>query len=71
MQLTGIIFSNMYDGTSAGYYCESILFRGAEISSFEDDGHIRGYLTSWIALPTKLKNTKLLPSIFYRCETKA
>ena len=22
-------------------YCESILFRGAEISSFEDDGHIR------------------------------
>jgi len=35
------------------YYCESILFRGAEISSFEDDGHIRGYLTSWIALPTK------------------
>jgi len=36
-------------------YCESILFCGAEISSFEDDGHIRGYLTSWIALPTKLK----------------
>jgi len=36
-------------------YCESILFRGAEISSFEDDGHIRGDLTSWIALPTKLK----------------
>jgi len=36
-------------------YCESILFRGAEISSFEDDGHIRGYLTSWIVLPTKLK----------------
>jgi len=36
-------------------YCESILFRGAEISSFEDDGHIRGYLTLWIALPTKLK----------------
>jgi len=44
-------------------YCESILFRGAEISSFEDDRHIRGFLTSWIALPTKLKNTKLLPSI--------
>ena len=36
-------------------YCESILFRGAEISLFEDDGHIRGYLTLWIALPTKLK----------------
>ena len=36
-----------------GIYCESILFRGAEISLFEDDGHIRGYLTSWIALPTK------------------
>ena len=53
-------------------YCESILFHGAEISSFEDAGHIRGYLTSWIALPTKLKkNTKLLPSIFDRCETKA
>jgi len=53
-------------------YCESILFRGAEISSFEDDGHIRGYLTLWIALPTKLKrNTKLLPSIFDRCETEA
>ena len=34
-------------------YCESILFSGAEISSFEDDGHIRGYLTSWIALSTK------------------
>jgi len=52
-------------------YCESILFRGAEISSFENDGHIRGYLTSWIALPTKLKNTKLLPSIFDRCKTEA
>jgi len=53
-------------------YCESILFRGAEISSFEDEGHIRGYLTSWIALPTKLKkNKKLLPLIFDRCETKA
>jgi len=41
-------------------YCESILFRGAEISSFEDDGHIRGYLTSWIALPTKLKKYKII-----------
>jgi len=38
---------------SLNSYCESILFRGAEISSFEDDGHICGYLTSWIALPTK------------------
>ena len=54
------------------HYCESILFRGAEISSFEDDGHIRGYLTLWIALPTKLKkNTKSIPSIFDRCETEA
>jgi len=52
-------------------YCESILFCGAEISSFEDNGHIRGYLTSWIAIPTKLKNTKLLPSVFDRCETEA
>jgi len=36
-------------------YCESILFRVAEISSFEDNRHIRGYLTSWIALPMKFK----------------
>ena len=41
-------------------YCESILFRGAEISSFEDDRQIRGYLTSWIALPTKLKKYKII-----------
>ena len=41
-------------------YCESILFRGAEISSFEDDGHVRGYLTSWIAIPTKLKTYKII-----------
>jgi len=41
-------------------YCESILFRGAEISSFEDDGHIHGYLTSLIALPTKLKKYKII-----------
>ena len=41
-------------------YCESILFRGAEIWSFEDDGHIRGYLTTWIALPTKLKKYKII-----------
>ena len=34
-------------------YCESILFHGAEISSFQDDGHISGYFTSWIALPMK------------------
>jgi len=52
-------------------YCESILFRGAEISSFEDDAYVRGYLTSWIAIPTKLKNTKLLPLIFDRCKTEA
>jgi len=39
-------------------YCESILFRGAEISSFEDEEHIPGYLTSWIALPTKYKKLK-------------
>jgi len=52
-------------------YCESILFRGAEISSFEDDGHIRGYLTSWIALPTKLKKYKIITFNFDRCETKA
>jgi len=37
------------------HYCESILCRGAEISLFEDHGHICGYLTSLIALPTKLK----------------
>ena len=41
-------------------YCESILFRGAEISSFEDKGHICRYLTSWIALPTKLKKYKII-----------
>ena len=52
-------------------YCESILFRGAEISSFEDDGHIRGYLTSWIALPTKLKKYKIITFNFDRCETEA
>ena len=34
-------------------YCESILFHRAEILSLEDDGHISGYLTLWIALPTK------------------
>jgi len=39
-------------------YYESMLFSGAEISSFEDDGHIRGYLTSWIALPTKYTKLK-------------
>jgi len=41
-------------------YCESILFSGEENSSFEDDGHIRGYLTSWIALPTTLKKYKII-----------
>ena len=47
-------------------YCESILFRGAEFSLFEDDGHIRGYLTSWIALPKYypkfLTDAKLRPN---------
>jgi len=47
-------------------YCESILFRGAEISSFEDDGHIRGYLTSWIALSTKLKKYKNITFNFWQ-----
>jgi len=37
------------------YYRESILFCGADILSFEYDGHICGYLTLWIALPTKYK----------------
>jgi len=47
-------------------YCESILFRGAEISSFKDYGHIRGYLTSWIALPTKLKKYKTITLNFWQ-----
>jgi len=48
--------TSMFDQTLNSFnYCESILFRGAEISSFEDDGHICGYLTSWISLPTKWK----------------
>ena len=47
-------------------YCESILFRGAQISSFEDDGHIHGYLTSWIALPTKLKTYKIITFNFWQ-----
>ena len=46
-----ILRADKYKGNNC--YCESILFRGAEISSFEEDGHIRGYLTSWIALLTK------------------
>jgi len=47
-------------------YCESILFRGAEISSIEDDGHIRGYLTSRIALPTKIKKYKIITFNFWQ-----
>ena len=37
---------------------KAFLFHGADILSFEDDGHICGYLTSWIALPTKYKKLK-------------
>jgi len=29
-------------------YCEIILFRGHEISWFDDIGHVRGHLHSWI-----------------------
>ena len=53
------LFSH-YQAQENPIYCESILFRGAEISLFEDDRQIRGYLTSWIALPTKLKKYKII-----------
>jgi len=41
MQFSKIFLSE----TTCLVYGESISFRGAEISLFEDDGHIRGYLT--------------------------